>query len=65
MVRFKYKISHVSGKQLVAAAALSQAPLGPENSMESDILKRECEVNIDHAVEKIVYYCLLHIVAQR
>ena len=51
MMRFTYKIIPVPGKQLVAADALSRAPLGPEDSTECDSLERECQVYIDHVME--------------
>lgn len=52
-MRFKYKIIHVPGKQLVAADALSRAPLGPENNTERNTLERECQVYIDYVIEHI------------
>lgn len=52
LLRFKYHISYVTGKQLVAADALSQAPMGPEKLRENDTLD-ECKVFVDFVVQKL------------
>ena len=53
MMRFRYKIIPVQGKQLVTADALSQIPLCPDSSKESDTLERECKVYIDYVMEHL------------
>lgn len=49
LLRFKYNIIHVPGKQLVTADALSRAPSGPEKSIEVD----ESKVFVDLIVQQI------------
>lgn len=53
LLRFKYHISYVPGKQLVAADALSRAPMGPEKSRENDTLQDECKVFVDFVVQQL------------
>lgn len=47
-----YRINY-TGKQPVAADPLSQLPLGPESTIESDTIEGECEIYIGCVMEQI------------
>lgn len=53
LLRYKYNIMYVPGKQLVTADALSRAPSGPEKSTENETLEDECRVFVDLIVQQI------------